>query len=192
MGSSGAAQAYDVGPVATELLASGEETIPRLMAVSASVSLAASGRVYLSYFTARKTEALTQVNIPSGGTAQTAATICRAGYYLVAANGDLTLDSSIVNDATLWLATFTQYTRAFSAPWNKVMGQRYAFAVICVTAGVLPALIGQVVQGGFVGEGSRAPRLFGQLSGQADLPATIATGAVTTNDARFVYASAVP
>lgn len=154
------------------VLTSGEEVIPRAWA-NAGPGFA-SGSLRLSYFTARKTEAITQLRAETFSTAAATVTLARMGIYTVAENGDLTLAAATANDTTLFGATFTKYTRSVTATLNKVAGQRYAFGVL-VVATTPPLIMGTSVPAALSAD---APRIAGQLTGQTDLPASIAAGSV--------------
>jgi hypothetical protein len=157
-------------------LAVGESTIPRSLASSTTTN-PGSGRLVLAYFTASKTETVTSIKAVTGSTAAAATpTLCKTGVYSVAANGDLTLVGQTPNDTTMFAAASTAYTRALVAPFAKVAGQRYAFALLVVTAAASPAFVTGV--GGNNAETAAAPRLSGSLTAQTDLPSTIANGAV--------------
>lgn len=169
------------------LLASGEEVFPRSLVNQTSVASHASGQVSLVYFTARKTETITQLKMITGGTAAAATpTLCKMGVYSVAANGDLTLAASTASDTSLFAATNTVYTKALSGGnLSKVKGQRYAFAYIVVTAGAMPTWHGNSSLGNApAAEMGAAPRLTGVRTGQTDLPASIASGDIVENTRR--------
>lgn len=160
-----------------DLVVQGEETIPRYGTTNTSLATA-SGRVTLTYFTARKTEPITQIFDFSGNTAATLATLARIGIYEMAANGDLTLIASTPNDVNLWVATFQGYQKALSATFNKVRGQRYALGKLIVTAGVTPTFYGNANIPGLSLNVAQSDRLAASINGQADLPANIAVGAL--------------
>lgn len=162
----------------------GEETMFRqAAAVTAGTS---SGRLNLTFFTARAATVATNVSITTGGTAAAATpTLARIGLYLVNADNTLTLVASTANDTTLFAAAYTTYTKAFSATYTLVPGQRYAVGIIVVSAAALPTYIA-----GGPGAGPMslvAPRVAGYLSGQTDLPATVP--AALTGGSSMVYAS---
>lgn len=147
------------------LLTSGEEVLPRDL-VTSEYPLT-SGTVMFSYFTARKTESISQIQTEVYTTAGATLTIARIGIYVPAA-GTLTLVASSVNDTAMWTAANTPYPKALSAPWAKVAGTRYAFAAIAVGT-TMPTLgaIGIRYQ-----TGANAPRVQGELAAQANLPAS--------------------
>lgn len=133
--------------------------------------------VRLTYFTARKSETVTQLRLVGGATAAGATpTLVRAGVYSVAANGDLTLVGGIANDPSLFAAVSTSYVRALTAPFDKVAGQRYAVGVLVVSGATTPTLTGHPALS--PSEAAIAPRIGALLGGQSDLPAFIAAGAL--------------
>ncbi len=163
-------------PFDPDALTTGESTMRRREAAG-SVNTT-SGIMRLGYFTARKTEVVTQVRLVSGGTAAGATpTLCRAGVYTVAANGDITLVGSIANDTALLATTFTQYTRSLSVAFTKTAGIRYAVGVLVVTGATAPTLMGTVLP--VAAEVGAAPRLSAFVSGQSDLPGSVVVASVT-------------
>lgn len=157
----------------------GEETFSRRL-VTSNQAATTTQILRLSYFTARKTETTTAVRVLSGATAAGATpTLIRVGLYTVSAVGDLTLVASTPNDTALFASPSTAYTKAFSASYAKVAGQRYAVGVLVVTAATAPTLLGSAALSG--GEPSVAPVIAGLVTGQSDLPSPVAAGSVLTN-----------
>lgn len=156
-------------------LTSGESTMPRRF-VSQTAVASGSQSLRLTYFTARKTETISQVRIPTGGTAASGATLCRIGIYEEASNGDLTLVASTANDTNLWIATSTVYTKSLSASFTKTRGTRYAVGLLFVgTTG--PNFTGQTALN--LSEANESPRLNGLVGSQLDLPASISNSSIT-------------
>lgn len=171
-----------------DLLTSGEETMSRLDADTASAVTTTTGNLRLTYFTARKTETTTQVRVNTGTTAAAATpTLCRLGLYLIDSAGDGTLVASIANDTTLFAATSTAYTRSWSAPYAKTAGLRYALGILVVSGAATPTLNGATLSNGT--EASIAPQVAGNISGQADLPASFSAPA---GAAFRLYAAVLP
>jgi hypothetical protein len=175
-------------------ITSGEATMPRTTLISTSALV--SGTVNLTFFTARKTETITQVRVCTGTTAAGATpTLVRFGIYSEdPSTGDLTLVANVANDTTLFAANNTEYTKALAASWSKVAGTRYAFAVLVVTGAALPTLVGpnmnnSSAQGTMLG---RTPRLAGAHASQTDLQSSIANASVTFPAPRFFYAEMLP
>jgi len=174
-------------------LATGELVPPdRHIAYGSSTvaSLTTSQQLNLHYFTASRTEAITQIETISGSTAAAATpTICRVGIYDLAANGDGTLIASTTNDTAMWSATLTAYPKALNVTFNKVAGKRYAVAVLCVSAAAMPVLMSPA----FINTGilnshvGRTPILCGLLAGQADLPANFTAASIGTNSIMFTF-----
>lgn len=163
------------------LLATGQETIPRIACSITNITLT-SQRLTLAYLVARKSETWTQIRAVTGGTGAGATpTLIRYGLYTVAANGDLTLVASTPNDTTMLPSTFTSYAKALSVNYAVTAGVRYAIGVLVVTGATAPTLIGGVNIGG--NEVNQIPRLANNVTGQADLttPITAASFATTSN-----------
>jgi len=171
-------------------LTSGESILPRLNIASTAVVAATSGTLFLSYFTAQKTESVGNLKSYTGGTAAGATpTLCRIGIYTVASNGDIALAGAIANDTTLWAASFTLYTRAITTPFTKTAGQRYAWGQLCVTGATAPTFAGT----GNTLVPNSIPRVWGTLAGQTDLPASVANGSLTyPTTGSMVYGELLP
>jgi hypothetical protein len=182
----GSSDGFDV--IETNLLTSGESSLPRDLATSAQTLT--SGNLRLRFFTARKTEDITKVRTYTGNTAAGATpTLCRVGIYSVDSGGDLTLVASIVNDTALWAGTQTAYERSLSATWSKVAGQRYAVGALCVTGATAPLIAGALPSS--TGLGARPPRTTGLLSGQTDLPSPITAGSIG-DSAASIFVEMIP
>lgn len=166
------------GPPDSNLLVTGEEVLHRDL-VQLEYPLD-SGTCFFSYFTARKTEPITKVQTGINGTAGATLTIARVGVY-TAAGGTLTLVASTPNDTAMWTATGTAYQKAFSATFNKVAGVRYAVCLLAVgsTMPVLECIAVRYQSAGL------APRLQGELTGQANLPASTPESGLATSYRRF-------
>lgn len=163
MGSSGGIAG---GTTSLNLLDVGEEVIPR-QSVSSEIA-PDSGTVFLSYWTARKSEPITSLLSGTGGNGTTTPTLCRIGIYS-ATGGTLTLVASTANITTLWGAGFTTYTPALQATWNKVAGQRYAVGFLCIATG-MPLIECCPVR---YHSSGKAPKIQGEFTGQSNLPASI-------------------
>lgn len=173
----------------TDVLTLGESTMHRRQVSSTSV-VTGTGSLRLAYFTAKKTEMVTQLRIITGGTAAAATpTLCRVGWYSVAANGNLTLVGAIANDTTLFANTITAYTRSLVAPFLKVAGQRYAVGPLVVTGAAAPTMLGHNAL--TTAEAGMAPKLGGLVAGQADLPASVVAASVS-DGAHMPYVVLLP
>lgn len=166
----------------------GDETMPR-DAISVSGAQIATGQLRLAYFTAKRSETITQIITPCGGNVSGTPTLIRYGLYSVASNGDLTLVASTASDTSLLAVAGTDYPKALSTNYDKVAGQRYALGVIQVGATNV-SVLGQSTSNSAT-LNARSPRVSALLSGQTDLPSTIATGSLSTSSLRL-YAIAAP
>lgn len=139
------------------------------------------GTMVLTYYRASKTVTTTNLGMYSGTTAAGATpTLVRFGLYAVAANGDLTLLSGTANDTTIFSTVNTLYSRPLGAAQQETKGLWYARALLVVSAAAMPSVLGvgtATVSSGLVM--AEAPRLTGNLGGQADLPASVPAGTVT-------------
>lgn len=172
-------------------ITTGESVYERRNAHSSAVATGTQN-IRLTYFTARKTGTYTQLRAACGGTAHTLASLVKFAVFSVAGNGDLTCIGVTANDTALLATQNTEYTKATTASFDITAGQRYAFGVLVVTAGVAPTLIGQNIA--LAAIAFRAPALSGNVAGQADMPAvsgTIAAGSVA-NSGASLYGELVP
>jgi hypothetical protein len=164
--------------LAANALAVGEIAPARGEILSTAIGTV-SGVLYLTYFTADKTEAITTVTAWTGGTAAAATpTLCRYGVYSVAGNGDLTQVAATVNDTALFAAANTAYPKALSATWNKVAGQRYAVGPIIVSGAATPTFHGkQLASTSVMNTIARmSPAIVGRVTGLTDLPSSVTVG----------------
>ena len=184
------------GQFAADQLTAGQGTLPRVLAQSAAAATGTNQTLRLTYFTAARSFVSTQVAVYSGGTAAAATpTLVRLGLYSVAANGDLTLVASTANDTALFAAAQTAYTKAWSASVQLVAGQRYARGDLVVTAATAPTYPGLSVHGGSAtatAVAGAAPRLTGAVTGQADLPASVAAASVAATTNGMIYSVILP
>lgn len=168
-------------------LETGEETYSRLLTSTTATSV--SGSLHLTYFTARKTEDIGNVRATTGPVAAGATpTLCRMGFYSVAANGDIALLAACANDTTLFAAASTAYQRALTATFSKVAGIRYAFGILVVSGAALPSFPSVNLNVNLL---VGPPRLSGHVTGQADLPASVLNASVGAN-VRMYYGEALP
>lgn len=180
-------------------LTTGETTCDRrLMAVAGAAMV--SQRLWLSYFRARKTEAITSLRTITGNVAMAGgATLARLGVYEVnTTTNDLTLVASTASDTALWAATNTAYDKALSATWTKNIGTRYAIGLLAVSAGALATFHGVTGWTGSTAartEVASQERVVASLSTQADLPASITDASLDAASAAavpLVYVRMIP
>lgn len=157
-------------------LTTGESTLPRHLIIGTAGS--GNNNLRLTYFTAKKTETITQVRMTTGSTAAVGATLCRIGIYEEdSATGNLTLVASTANDTTLWASGSTAYTRNLSASLSKVRGRRYAVGLLVVGTSTAPTFAGHAALSST--EAGIAPRLGGLVGSQTDLPSSISSGSIS-------------
>jgi hypothetical protein len=161
-------------------LATGQETFDRSLVNNASNG-GASQSLRLTYFTAHKTQTITQVRVLTGGTPAAATpTLVRFGIYSVAANGDIALIASTANDTTLLASGGTAYTKALQASVGLVAGTRYAFGILVVTGAATPTFPCWTT--GLAGtELDRTPRIASVVAAQADLPASVVNASLAAS-----------
>lgn len=155
----------------------GESTMSRFEANSRTHALS-NGVTWLTFFTATKTEEISQVRTVSGSTAAVGATLCRIGIYEVDAYENVTLVASTASDTSLWIATNTVYTKSLSASFVKRAGVRYAVGLLVVGSSTAPTMLGYASTSGTVStELANAPRLTTYIPTASDLSSFVAGGA---------------
>jgi hypothetical protein len=167
-----------------DVLTTGEATIPRSLVNSSTMGMT-SQLMRIAYFTAIKTETISQILVECGSTAAAATpSLIRIGVWTTDTTGALlSLVASTASDTTLLAGTSTAYTKAFSASFVKTAGQRYAVGLLVVSATTVPQITGASPLV-LAGESALSPRLSAAASGQADLPATLAAGSLTNSTNR--------
>lgn len=180
-----------IAPPPTLIATGGETTMDALLATSAGITMV-SQRLQLTYFTALKTETISQIAVNTGGTAAAATpTVCVLSVFTVDASDNLSQVAVTTNDTTLFAAANTRYTKAFTASFTKQAGQRYAVGSLVVTAAAAPTLCGASTM---VGSGlslNTLPRRQGRVASQATMPTSETAGSVTV-DGNSVYAELLP
>lgn len=151
----------------------GEASVPRWLLTGQVI--AGSGALKLGFFTARKSETVTQVRSILS-TAAAGLTLLRCGIYEVDEDGAGTLVASTVNDASLMNSGGVLVTKALEASFEKVAGQRLAVGWLGVGT-TRPQLAGRSGIGAGLTAAPNAaealaPRLGGQINSLADLPAS--------------------
>ena len=155
------------------MLAGRAETLPRY-AAGASITLA-SGTLLLGYVTAPVNLSATSIVVGSASAASATVTLGRVGVWSVDGSGNLTLLQGSVNDTALLGSVSTLYTKTIAAA-ALTRGSRYAVGVLIVgsTAGSVRGA------SGISGITSLAPVMAAAVTGQTDLPASVAVGSLTT------------
>lgn len=173
------------------LLATGEESIPRWMASASNTAHPGTGVLWLTFFTARKSDTGTAVKWAGGNTAAGATpTLIRWGLYEVQADASLTLVASTPNDTTLFGSTFSYASKSYSAGYARVAGRRYAHGLLIVSAAAMPTFYGV---GGSSAAWGTAPMLCSQVGSLSDLPSTITSGSLSaTTPGKVFYVELSP
>lgn len=156
-----------------------------------SATTPASGTLVLTYRRSPSTFTATQIRSGSSTAAGATPTLIRLGLYSVAANGDLTLIASTINDTTLYGAANTAYGKALSSSVSLVRGQWYAYGMLIVSGASMPALVAPSSQAYSSLVLSTAPRLSGARAGQTDLPASITSANVAVSN-QGLWAEVLP
>lgn len=157
------------------------ESIPNMRSINPGSTSAGlqTGICFFTYRTATVGGTVTTAQTQTGGTAAAATpTLCKVGLYTVDSSGNLTLVASTANTTSLWAGTFTSYETALTQSYNIIPGQRYAAGVLIVTAGAAPTLNG-VNATWETDVTARSPRVAASISGQTDLPSSVAAGSLS-------------
>lgn len=158
-----------------DVLTSGEASMMRAEVIG-TVTMS-SGNMRIRYFTARKTETITQVKVSVGATAAGATpTLIRVGIWTADAAGALLSQvAATTNDTTLLATINADSTKSLASSWAKTAGTRYAVGFLVVTGATAPVLWGSSISNTIAGH---SPKMGGIMSSQADLPASAASGSV--------------
>lgn len=151
------------------------ETIPRV-AAQASITLT-SGTMLLGYLTPGMDIASASSLIVYSGTAASATmTLGRLGLYSVDASGNLTLVQGSASDTSLLAAANTEYVKAITGT-VVARGVRLAVGILAVgtTAGSVRGA------SGIAALTSSVVRMAAAVTGQSDLPASVAVGSLTSS-----------
>lgn len=173
------------GPAAPGTFTDREQTMVQHAAFS-SVS-PTSGTMDFAYFTARASGPRTNLRQYTSTSGASGLTLAKLGLYSVAANGDLTLIAATGNETGLFGSSGTAYSPAMLTSPTLVAGERYAIGSLFIGT-----TMGNRV--GMAFPSSAIPAAFGpvnrptaRLSGQTDLPASVAYGSLV-NTTGVIYA----
>lgn len=149
-----------------------------------TVGALASGTLYLSFFRACKPATLSRWDAAMTTTAFVTPSLVRGALYAVDSLGNLTLAASSPSDTTLGTTGNVKFGKAFTAPVAVEFARWYAWGFLVVTpAGNVGTMLGSTV---LVATQNVAmlsdPRMNGIVSGQADLPASVAFGSIAASN----------
>ena len=158
--------------------------------VNAAGSLITTSTLYLTLFTAQKTETITTVKTyVATATSGTAPTLCQLAVFSEDGSGNLTQVAITTNDTTLWNATGSQ-SKSWSSSWSKTAGQRYACGLLCVSTGTLPSFYSMTASNaatlGIIWASS--PRISGAVTSQTTMPSSVSSGSYANAAPRPFYA----
>jgi hypothetical protein len=170
-------------------LSVGESTFPRGHA--SLLSSLPSGTMRAAYFTARKSETVTQIRAVGGGAAGATPTLVKFGFFSAAADGSLTLLAATANDTSVFATANTRYTRSLTVSASKVAGQRYAIGILVVTAQTAPTVPCTPATTGMGGEFMELPHLGVVVTSLSDMPASVAAGSLA-GSGNVPYAAVLP
>lgn len=137
-----------------------------------------SGELHLTYFTSLASGTVTAFRTITGSTAAATVTTCKVGLYRVEVDASLTRLDDVANDAAMWTAANTAYTKAVPTPFSIFQGVRYALATIFVGT-TAPTLLSSATAAAFqTGLGfvdQTAPVRAAKKAAQTDLVSPLST-----------------
>ncbi|MFA5898144.1 MAG: hypothetical protein WC829_03410 [Hyphomicrobium sp.] len=167
------------------------ETMPRFAATNLTGITLQNGTVRAAFFTALKTETVTQIGLSTGstGAGATPSTI-KFGLYRVESNGDLTRIGVTANDTALLSGASTSYAKSFAGGNAEIFaGQRYAILALILTGATQPTIVGVLGLNGT--DMAQNPRLSATVLAQTDLLSSYTAGSLT-NSGAMIYAWTAP
>lgn len=158
----------------THTISSRIDSIARTDA-QASITLT-SQTMLLGYFTPEVAFTATNLLVCASTTQSATITLGRMGLYSVDGSGNLTLLQGTTNDTALLGTGSTVYTKAITST-ALTRGSRYAVGLLMVgtTAGSVRGASGVAALT------SLSPRTAAAVTGQSDLPSSVAVGSLTTS-----------
>lgn len=173
---------------ASRIVDAGEYVIPRRDIITESP--ATTGNLYMTHFTASRTETIQTIRTGIGGTVATSAD--HAWLGIASWDGtNYTPVAASVDDPTRWTSGFQLYdTQIFAwdhpgeagfEGWSKIAGQSYAFWVLWIGAGTAPSL---PAGGGWYADALESPRVNAYIGSQTQPPAAPISGAFFGPDSR--------
>lgn len=146
-----------------------------------------SGIIQLSYFRAPRSQAITRWDMAVTAAAFGATpTLIRGGLYIVDDTDNLVLIGASANNTGIGTALNSKFGAALATPSEVHFGQRYAYGFLFVTAATAPTLLGVLGAAGSSNVSMlSSPRVNGWVTGQADLPVTIAAASVAASNLLF-------
>jgi hypothetical protein len=174
------------------LVSSGEYVLPRGEIVQSTP--ATTGNLWVTHFTAARTETVTSAVTGTGGSGTVAVSATHAWVGILDWDGTQYLPNAVsADDPTLWTAQFQTYeTPLFAASgagtantgspgFRKIAGRQYAFFVLWIGGGQAPSL---PAGGGWYSDSTIEPRINAWIGSQTGPPASAYQGAWFAPDSR--------
>lgn len=162
------------GPYSGNARAGGIETLPR---ISMTAQAHATQQLRLSWFTSPVTRIITTMAFTPLTTGASGVTLIRYGLYRLEGDNTITLVASTPNDTALMPTTNVESPKALSTAFTLLAGVRYGAGILQVAT--TPATpLGLATQGAFI---STLPIISSVVTGQSDLPATVAAASNAAN-----------
>ncbi len=176
--------------VSARVVDGGEYVLPRGEIYASSP--ATTGNLWVTHFTAAKTELVQTVQTGTGGAGTLAASATQAWVMILDWDGtQYTPNAVSVDDPTRWTGEFQTYnTQLYRwdhpgdsgyAGFQKVAGRRYAFGVLWIGAGQAPSL---PAGGGWYQDSMVEPRINAWIGSQTGPPTGAYQGAWFAPDSR--------
>ncbi|MEE3066571.1 MAG: hypothetical protein VYA67_21960 [Actinomycetota bacterium] len=141
----------------------------------------AVGEINLTYFRAPAALSFSNIGVVCGDVVVTALTLAKFGVWSVAGNGNLTRIGVTANATGILGDEFANYQVPLLAAASLTPNQWYAYGFIVDADDPMVKLAGSFV----LDDANLEPRLCGLLTGQTDLPASIAAGDIGHNYRTF-------
>lgn len=155
---------------------------------TSSGQIPTSGNVHWTFFSPTSSFTASQISVANINVA-VSPTLIRLGLYTADSAGAVTLVARTANDTTIFANASSFSTRSFAtaggypATYAVTAGSRYALA-FCVVASSLPSIPAVLSRSELLWQ---SPRISAYLTGQSDLPTSVASGGFTTTTLSAVY-----
>lgn len=153
---------------------------------------ATSGRLFLHYFTAERTETCNLIEMWNGTVAAAPTpTLIRIGFWAIDAAGSGVLVCATDHSSSIFAAVSTAYSRTLIGGFAKIRGQRYAMGLLVVSSVAVPTPYSRSTSafGGADTVLGRSPKVAGTILGLTDLPSSFDSSAVANS--RVLYSARI-
>ena len=167
------------------LIDSGGETVFPRSSSCVGNAQPSSQMMLLAGFRCKKTAKVSTLTVVTNSGAVNTPSICRMGVYLYDGSTTLNLVASTPNDNTLFEFANLSWPKDLSVPFTKIRGRDYCVGLLVVSAVGMPSFQGPSPSGGTNLRAVSPPIKIAALTGQANLPASIAVGSLISSYTSF-------